>query len=122
MINFSVTLTTGAPIYEQVVFAAKRAIVSGHLKKGDRFPSVRELSKELQINPNTGQKVISALVQEKLLEIRPGIGSVVCDPPKGNEEDRSQILTIELERLIIEAKKMSINKEDFQKAVEEHWK
>src|SRR6185503_13362929 len=113
--NFSVNLKPGPPIYEQVVFAVKKAIVSGQLKTGDRFPSVRELSKELRINPNTAQKIISALVQENMLEIQPGIGSVVLTPPKASAEDRESMLTFELDRLIVEAKKMLITKEELKK-------
>ena len=49
MIPFRVDFRPGVPLFEQVVYAAKKAVVSGRLRPGDVFPSVRALSKELTI-------------------------------------------------------------------------
>ncbi len=121
MLNFSVSFKSGIPIYEQVVYAVKKAIVSGRLKSGDAFPSVREISRELKINPNTVQKVINHLVQAKLLEIRPGIGSVVAEISEATLEQRQQILQTEVERLVIESKRLSIKKKELFDAINEYW-
>jgi GntR family transcriptional regulator len=121
MINFSVNLKSGIPIYEQVIYAVKKAIVSGQLREGDPFPSVRELSRELRINPNTVQKVITNLVQEKLLEIKPGIGSIVSKLSSATEEQRHAILNTEAEKLVIEAKRLSIKKGELIDAIQSHW-
>ena len=75
MIPFRVTFRPGSSLYEQVVYAAKKALVSGQMSPGDSFPSVRTLSTELQINPNTAHKVITHLLNEGLLEVRPGTGT-----------------------------------------------
>jgi GntR family transcriptional regulator len=88
MIPFSVTFKSGIPIYEQVIYAVKKAIVSGRLQEDDPFPSIRELSKELRINPNTAQKIVTLLVQEKLIEIKPGIGSIVSKLGNATEGTR----------------------------------
>jgi GntR family transcriptional regulator len=61
MIPFDVEFKPGAPIYEQVVYAATKSIISRQLRAGDEFPSVRVLSKELKINPNTAHKVVARL-------------------------------------------------------------
>jgi len=79
MIPFHVEFRPGATIYEQVVYAAKKAMMAGQLRPGDAFPSVRTLSRELKINPNTAHKVITHLVQSGLLEIRPGAGTLVAN-------------------------------------------
>ena len=121
MINFSVNLKSGSPIYEQVIYAVKKAIVSGQLREGDSFPSVRELSKELRINPNTAQKIITNLVQEKLLEIKPGIGSMVSKLSNATEEQRQNILNTEVEKLVIEAKRLSIKKGELIEAIQNQW-
>ena len=78
VIPFRVVFKPGSSLYEQVVFAAKKAVVSGQLRPGDGFPSVRTLSAELKINPNTAHKVITQLLNEGLLELRPGMGTVVA--------------------------------------------
>ena len=56
MIPFRVVFRPGVSLYEQVVYAAKKAVIAGQLRAGDPFPSVRALSKELKINPNTATK------------------------------------------------------------------
>ena len=121
MLNFSVIFKSGIPVYEQVIYAVKKAIVSGQLKPNDPFPSVRELSKELRINPNTAQKIITRLVQEKLLEIRPGIGSIISERGKATEEQRQNILDTEAERLVVEAKRLLIKKKELIDVITKHW-
>jgi DNA-binding FadR family transcriptional regulator len=67
-------------------------MVSGQLRPGDPFPSVRALSKELKINPNTAHKIVAHLVNEGLLETRPGIGTVVAVLPDSSRKERTQLL------------------------------
>src|ERR1039457_2585903 len=74
VIPFRVQFRTGISLFEQIVYAAKKAMVSGQMRPGDPFPSVRALSKELKINPNTAHKIVAHLVSEGLLETRLGIG------------------------------------------------
>ena len=120
--NFSVTIKPGLPIYEQVVFAVKKALVLGQIKPGEKFPSVRELSKELQINPNTAQKIVSQLVQQKVLEVRPGIGTMIAEPVDATEAEKADLLESDLESLVIEARRLRIKKEDLLKAIDLLWK
>ena len=62
MLPFSLALRPGEPVVDQVVYAVTRAVVSGQLRPGDRFPSVRTLSQELKVNPNTAQRIVALLV------------------------------------------------------------
>ena len=121
MIPFRVALQPGAPIYEQIVYAAKKAIVAGQLRPGDAFPSVRALSVDLKINPNTAHKVITHLVNEGLLEVRPGLGATVADPPDSSRADRARLLDHEVEQLVVEAKKLGLSSADLTAAIEKHW-
>ena len=77
MLPFSLALRPGEPVVDQVVYAVTRAVVSGQLRPGDRFPSVRTLSQELKVNPNTAQRIVALLVEAGLLAVEPGIGTVV---------------------------------------------
>jgi GntR family transcriptional regulator len=104
-----------------VVYTVKRAIISGQLRPGEPFPSVRVLSKELKINPNTAHKVVTQLVSEGLLEVRVGTGTVVAAPGPSTAAERSRLLTGELEQLVVEAKKMGMNLPDVQDALAQHW-
>lgn len=122
MIPFTISLKPGTPINEQLVYSIKKAIISGQLKPGDRLPSVRVLSQELKINPNTAQKAFTRLTNEGLLEVRPGIGCTVAAVAKtATEEQRNEILKGEIEHLVVEARKLQLKKEDVINALNEHW-
>jgi GntR family transcriptional regulator len=121
MIPFRVSFQSGISLYEQVVYAAKKAVVSGQMRAGDPFPSVRELSKALKINPNTAHKVITHLVSEGLIAVYPGLGTVVAACPPSTAGERGHLLKKELEQLVVEAKKLGLELEDVTEAVTEHW-
>ena len=122
MIPFRVDLRPGVSIYEQIVYAAKKAIISGQIRSGDPFPSVRVLSKELKINPNTAHKVVTTLAASGLLETQPGIGTVIATIPEARRSERTQLLGPEVEQLVVEAKKLGIEIEDVLASVTTHWK
>jgi GntR family transcriptional regulator len=65
------------PIYEQIIDQTQRLIASGILKEGDQLPSVRALSQELSVNPNTLQKAYSELERRGLCVSAPGNGRFV---------------------------------------------
>ena len=121
MLPFTVTLRPGLSVHEQVVFAVKRAIVSGRLKPGDEFPSVRALSKELRINPNTAHKAVATLVGETMLEVRPGIGTFVAGRGGSTAEERRALLREDVERLVVDARHLGLDTKDVVDAVIEHW-
>lgn len=121
MIPFRVQFRAGVSIFEQVVYAAKRAMVAGQLLPGDTFPSVRALSKELKINPNTAAKIIGHLVSEGLLETRPGIGTVVAMLPESTRRERTQLLGEEIEQLVVDAKRLSVPLDQVLRSVSDHW-
>jgi GntR family transcriptional regulator len=122
VIPFSVSFEPGIPLYEQVVYAAKKAAVSGQMRAGDSFPSVRELGKSLKINPNTAHKVVMQLVDEGILEVHPGVGTVVVKRAYSTAADRGNLLNKELEKLMVEAKRMGLSLDDVQSAIAHHWK
>jgi GntR family transcriptional regulator len=104
VLPFYVKIGPGKPIYEQLVSAVRRALVSNTLKAGERFPSVREISKALSINPNTVQKAISELVREGFLEVHPGVGTVVANPQKTPSAGEVEAIREQLEELIVTAR------------------
>jgi DNA-binding transcriptional regulator YhcF (GntR family) len=121
VLPFSISLRTGVPIYEQIIYAVTRAVVSGQLRTGDTFPSVRMLSQELKINPNTAHKVVAALVEQKLLIVRPGIGTVVADVRPTGTAARRLLLQDDLERYVIEARRAGVTFDEMLAALRKHW-
>jgi GntR family transcriptional regulator len=121
MLPFAVTLLPGQSPYRQIVYAATKAVVSGELAPGAAFPSVRELSQALKINPNTAQKVVAELVRDGLLEVRPGIGTVVTQGRRASAAERRALMSKEVEQLVVEAKRLGLSKADVTKAVDARW-
>jgi GntR family transcriptional regulator len=121
VIPFRLSFEPGISLYEQVVYAAKKAIIAGQLRPGDPFPSVRALSKELKINPNTAHKVVAQLVSEGMLSVHPGLGTVVAPPAASTAAERGNLLKKELEQLVVEAKKLGLELDEVTNAVARHW-
>jgi GntR family transcriptional regulator len=90
------------------------------MRPGDSFPSVRTLSKALKINPNTAHKVVGLLLSERLLEVRPGIGTVVA-VPGSSAADRGNLLRRDLEQLVVDARKLGLTLDEVTGAVASHW-
>jgi GntR family transcriptional regulator len=121
VLPFRIEFQPGISLYEQVVYTATRAVVSGEMRLGDPFPSVRTLSRELRINPNTAHKVIAHLVSQGLLEVRPGVGTVVAAPVLSTQAQRTRLVEGDVEHLVVEAKKLGIQLNQIQEAVTRHW-
>ena len=116
------TLQPGQSIFEQVVFAAVKAFVSGEFEPGQAFPSVRALAADLKIHPNTAHKVVQYLIQERWLESRPGIGTVVAERPEVRAADRRRLLKQEVEQLVVEAKRVGVELQDLLETIEAQWR
>lgn len=121
MLPFKVILKSGESPYRQIVYAATRAVVSGELAAGSSFPSVREISQALKINPNTAHKVVAELVRNGMLEVLPGVGTVVTAKHRTSPEERRLLLLDEVEQLIVEAKRLGLEKENVLDAVAARW-
>ena len=121
MLPFALTLRPGDSPYRQIVYAATKAIVAGEMTVGSRFPSVRELSQALKVNPNTVQKAVAELIRDGLLEVRPGIGTVVLPARKSSASERRVLLSQEVEQLVVEAKRLGLTKVEVINAVSARW-
>jgi GntR family transcriptional regulator len=121
VLSFRVDFRSGESLHRQVVYAVKKAIASGRLVPGDLFPSVRVLAQELRINPNTAHRIVATLTDEGFLEVVQGVGTRIMKvaPPSGDE--RTELLGQEVERLVVEAKSLSLRLEDLLEAVRRQW-
>lgn len=89
---FDISLSGKAPIYEQLVSGITGLISSGRLAEGERLPAVREVAKQLGINPNTVQKSYFLLEQAGLIYSIPAKGSYVCEGKKTAQALKEQSL------------------------------
>jgi GntR family transcriptional regulator len=122
MLPFAIDLKAGLPITEQVIFAVKKAVVAGRMKPGTPFPSVRALSQELRINPNTAHKITATLVAEGVLVTTPAVGSIVAEHAAGDRAAKAALLGDELERVVVEAKKLGLGLDEVQTELAAHWR
>ena len=122
MLPFLIELKTGNSPYRQVVYAATRAIVCGEMRAGQPFPSVRDLSQELKINPNTAHKIVAELVRERLLEVVAGVGTVVARPRTSVTHEQRESLASAIEALVVEARRTGATKTELLTMITEQWK
>jgi len=111
----------GHSIFDQMVFAAKKAFISGEFQPGQAFPSVRTLAAELKVHPNTALKVVQHLIQEGFLESRPGIGTVVAELPEARAGERKRLLQSEVEQLVVEAIRVGATLDQVIESVKSQW-
>ena len=76
---FSIDPMSRIPIYEQIIRQTEQRILSGLLPPGSQLPSVRSLSIELSVNPNTIQKAYGELDTRGIIYSIPGIGCFVAE-------------------------------------------
>ena len=116
-----ITLRPGLSIFDQLVSAAQKSILSGELEKGQTFPSVRALAADLKIHPNTAHKAVQYLLHERWLESKPGIGTVVAGRPRKPGETRKHVLEQDVARLVAEARRVGLELEDLIESIETGW-
>ena len=107
------------PITRQVVEQVQWLIVSGRLKPGDRLPSIRELSKQLQINPTTVTRIYSELAHTGVITLRHGQGAFVSKTEKPEEPDEQSLARVsELARtMLIAAARCGLTKKQIDRIV-----
>lgn len=76
----SVSPTSGAPIYRQLIDQIRALVASKRLAAGQLLPSVRQLARSLEINPMTVSKAYSLLERDGLVELLRGQGMRVKNP------------------------------------------
>jgi len=79
------------PIYIQLVEMIRTYIVSGKFQKGQKLPSVRELALNMKVNPNTMQKALVELENEKLIYTERTNGKYVTQDEKLIEKAKKEL-------------------------------
>ena len=74
------------PLHEQITHGIKELIISGVLKKDDQLPSVRDLSVELTVNPNTVQRAYKTLEADGIIYSIRGKGNFVSEIPDADKK------------------------------------
>lgn len=72
---------SAVPIYLQIVHSVKHQVATGRLKPGEQLPTVRELSTDLRINPNTVARAYDQLDKDIVITTQQGRGTYVRERP-----------------------------------------
>lgn len=78
------------PIYQQIVQQIKTIVMTGKFHPHEQIPSVRQMARDLKINPNTVQKAYAILEREGILYSVTGKGDFVADNATCIKEMRKQ--------------------------------
>jgi GntR family transcriptional regulator len=102
--TFHISTASRLPIYQQLAHQIREAIARGELQPDVGLPSVRQLSRDLVVNPNTVARAYTELEREGLLVSRPGRGVFVAQPRNDlTREARDRRLTELIDRWLTEA-------------------
>lgn len=99
------------PIYIQLVEMIRIDIVSGKFKKGQKLPSVRELALMMKVNPNTMQKALVELEDEKLIYTERTNGKYVTEDEKLIEKIKKQLAQEKVNNYLNSMKNIGISYE-----------
>ena len=116
--QFQINPASRVPIYEQLVRQVREAIARGDLKPDDRLPAVRNLSRDLVVNPNTVARAYSELARDGLVSNRPGRGVfVVGAKPELTAKARQQRLFEFLDKFLTEAVHLGYSEDEVTRLI-----
>ncbi len=115
--------SSATPIWSQIEDGLRRLVASGALKPGAAVPSVRDLAKDLRINPATVAKAYQRLTDAGVLTVRRGDGTYVADtPPAMSKAERARILKDAAGRFADLASTLGVAREEAEDALRAAWK
>lgn len=110
------------PIWRQIEDGVRRLVASGTLKPAMALPSVRDLARELRVNPATVSKAYQRLTDGGLLEVRRGEGTFLSNkPPTLTRAERTQELNDAAARFVGVAATLGASLEESMARVEQAW-
>lgn len=112
--------TNGLAIYDQIVRQIKFAVAGGGLPPGEMAPSVRELARELAVNPNTVARAYNQLQAEGVLTSVRGMGLAVAPgADKRCRSDRVKLVQSRLDEVLFEARQSGLDAAEVRQMIED---
>lgn len=112
---FDIDLQSRVPIYEQLYKKIIELIIKGAIKENEQLPSVRSLSKEINVNPNTVAKAYQELERNKIIYSLAGRGSFVA---KISGSEVKNYVLIDFDKCVDEALKAGISKNELKNRID----
>ena len=118
-----VDYNSGEPISHQVVSQIKRLVVGGKLQPGEKLPSIRELAKELRINPTTVTRIYIELSSDGVITLRQGQGAFVSTQsvslPKAEIRRRVGRLA---QSMLVEGLRLGLKRQEIDKVIDDEFR
>jgi GntR family transcriptional regulator len=116
---FHIDPHNGLAIYDQIVRQVKFAVAGGVLRSGEMIPSVRELARDLAINPNTIARAYRQLQDDQVLEPVRGTGlEVATGAAHRCRQERLSLIRARVRQVLSEARQSGLEADDILKLVE----
>lgn len=100
------------PIYTQLVYQIKFAIVSGELSPGERMAGVRDLAVDAGVNPNTMQRALQQLEREGLVFTQRSSGRFITEDTDVIGEAKRTLARQHIEQFMASMKKLGYTREE----------
>ena len=84
--QFQLDLSTGVPVYRQLIDQVLGALSAGNLNPGNRLPTVRQVAVDLAINPNTVVRAYKELEIRGILSTQQGTGTFIAERPAQTDD------------------------------------
>jgi GntR family transcriptional regulator len=108
------------PLWEQIAARVRVAVASGELRPGEALPSVRELAKQLRVNPATVAQAYRELAGEGFAEARHGTGTFIREVSQDRKAlERTHQAAALVRRMVEEAARLGINGKALAEAFQE---
>jgi len=115
-----VDVRNGLAVYDQIVRQVKFAVADGALHSGDMVPSVRELARELAINPNTVARAYRQLQDDGILEAVRGTGlAITAAARRPCQAERNKLIRGRLRLVLEEALGSGLDTADIESLMKE---
>jgi molybdate-binding protein/DNA-binding transcriptional regulator YhcF (GntR family) len=116
MIKITISNRADMPIYKQIIEQIKQLVANNQLKPGQQLPTVRDLSRQLEVNPATVARAYQELEQEGILGASRRRGTIVMGDAEGSQRlplRQSRLAGI-VDNLILEALSQGYNPEELE--------
>ena len=110
-----VDVRNGLAVYDQIVRQVKFAVADGALRTGDLVPSVRELARELAINPNTVARAYRQLQDDGIVEAVRGTGLAIAAAARRQcQSERTKLIRSRLRMVLEEALHSGLDEQEIE--------
>ncbi len=100
-----------APIYLQIIDEIKKRSVRGVYSPGSKLPSVRDMAKDMGVNPNTMARAYAELEREGFVFTRRGQGSFVTESRRKIEAERRELAQGAVVRFVADVGELDLSSE-----------